>query len=382
MYRISIALAALILCLSAVAAVTEEIRPGSPGVHDTLSGAESTFERFLLLADAGDPDAQNLIGFLYFQGEGVQQNFEKAHDYFHRAAEQGDLRAQRNLGIFHSKGVREVPTSFNDAKEANFWFSVAIAGDPTSSAQKKAVAHLEDLGSVLDELIPTETNQQQLGARVYYSFCAGCHGFDGMAAYGIAPSFALGEELEKNDEELLASIVSGRGVIPAWGASLSEDLSRSALAFIREGFEAPTPALPRAYARFAPTDVASSSELELGKNLFLTFCGGCHGFNGIAYYVKSPSFVLGERMNLPAGELERSIREGKGIMPGWGSKLSDREIRSLVAFIQTLEPSYELGIESEPHEIPNLYFRFRPLGEYGKEWMGADPLGVEPNVLD
>ena len=112
----------------------------------------------------------------------------------------------------------------------------------------------------------------------------------------------------------------------------------------------------------------------------MTFCGGCHGFNGIAYYVQSPSFVLGERMNLPADELEGSIRNGKGLMPGWGSKLSDREIKSLVAFIQTLEPSYEKGIEVEPNEVPNLYFRFRPLGEYGREWLGADPIGIEADI--
>ena len=36
------------------------------------------------------------------------------------------------------------------------------------------------------------------GSEVYLTFCAGCHGFDGIAAYPPAPSFALGERLHQS----------------------------------------------------------------------------------------------------------------------------------------------------------------------------------------
>jgi mono/diheme cytochrome c family protein len=153
--------------------------------------------------------------------------------------------------------------------------------------------------------------------------------------------------------------------MPAWGGSLSEDLSRSALAFIREGLEAWN-AEPITASSLVGDSGSASEEVERGEKLFLTFCGGCHGFNGIAYYVKSPSFVLGDRMKRSTEELERSIRNGKGIMPSWGSKLSDGEIKSLVAFIQTLQPSYERGIEIKPRDVPSLYFRFPAPGREGR----------------
>lgn len=53
------------------------------------------------LADQGDADAQNMVGFMYRWGQGVEQDFEKARRWYRSAAGQGHARAQNNLGLLY-----------------------------------------------------------------------------------------------------------------------------------------------------------------------------------------------------------------------------------------------------------------------------------------
>jgi hypothetical protein len=62
-------------------------------------------------------------------------------------------------------------------------------------------------------------------------FCAGCHGLNGIAGYVGAPSFALGERMEKSDRELMGSITGGHEVMPEWGDKLPDGLLIEALRF-------------------------------------------------------------------------------------------------------------------------------------------------------
>lgn len=51
------------------------------------------------LAEAGDPDAQFNLGQAYKLGRGVQADLPQAIDWYRRAAAQGHLRAEDNLGL-------------------------------------------------------------------------------------------------------------------------------------------------------------------------------------------------------------------------------------------------------------------------------------------
>ena len=102
-----------------------------------------------------------------------------------------------------------------------------------------------------------------------------------------------------------------------------------------------------------------------GKSVFDTFCAGCHGFNGISYFVSSPSFALGERMEKTDGELFRSIAGGRGAMPGWSGKLSDAQIRSVLAHVRGLQGRVEQGISVSLDAPPPVFFLFRPSQEIG-----------------
>ena len=56
-------------------------------------------------ANHGDPNAQNLLGQLYFQGShGLPQNFELARRYFDAAAEDGNDYAATELGYMYWQG--------------------------------------------------------------------------------------------------------------------------------------------------------------------------------------------------------------------------------------------------------------------------------------
>jgi TPR repeat protein len=207
--------------------------PNSPRSTDLRLGYGqdwiSTSEKYLPLAEAGDPEFQNLIGFMLYFGEGISMNRLEAHFWFHKAADHGHRAAQRNLAIMHWLGI-DVSQDLEEAK-----FYAQLAG-------------MNDLDEIVDNL-PSKTGRgahnfhqdnsiatraTERGESTYVSFCAGCHGLNGIAAYVGSPSFALGERLEKSDAVLLDSIRNGRGVMPDWGNKFTRQRLRDVLAFLRK----------------------------------------------------------------------------------------------------------------------------------------------------
>jgi len=316
---------------------------------------KTTYEKFLAKAQAGELDAQNFIGYMRFYGEGVKQDFQQAHYWFHLAAEQGHLQAQRNLGLFHARALLRIPEQYFDAEESNLWLTKASSNTPQSDLNEdlsKLNNNIEyfDSGASLDN-----------GRKVYRSFCAGCHGLDGIASFKLSPSFAKRERLAKRDEILLESINKGLNIMPAWQDVLSEDLQKSVLFYIRTAFDAEA-IVEQDSTLLSQTNKEVSNTLALGAKTYEKFCAGCHGFSGVAYYVNSPSFALGQRMNKSNAVLLKSIRYGLNFMPGWHDKLSPQEILALVEFIRTLAAEFNVGIERELNKPTSSYYIFTPAG--------------------
>jgi len=82
------------------------------------------------------------------------------------------------------------------------------------------------------------------GADVFLKYCAGCHGFDGRAEYELAPSFSMGERLQKSDQELLQSVMQGKHSMPYWKDKLGVDEFRSAITYLRVMAERHSSGLP------------------------------------------------------------------------------------------------------------------------------------------
>ena len=64
------------------------------------------------------PAAQNLIGYLYDKGLGVEKNAEIANQWYLKAAEQGFAKAQFNLGLSYEKRYWH----FKNMVEAVKWY--------------------------------------------------------------------------------------------------------------------------------------------------------------------------------------------------------------------------------------------------------------------
>jgi TPR repeat protein len=81
-------------------------------------------------AAADKPAAQNMLGFLYQHGFGVEKDPAKAIEFYLKAANQGDVKAQANLGAMYASG-EGVP---RDLVQAYVWLTLgAPKGDPLQS---------------------------------------------------------------------------------------------------------------------------------------------------------------------------------------------------------------------------------------------------------
>ena len=55
-------------------------------------------------AEQGDAKAQYNLGVCYYNGNGVEKDYQEAVKWWRKAAEQGDAKAQYNLGVCYSNG--------------------------------------------------------------------------------------------------------------------------------------------------------------------------------------------------------------------------------------------------------------------------------------
>ena len=355
-------------------AVVLAVQPACAG-KTRNSSLLNPVDRLEPLAEAGDPDAQNMIGYLLFHGEGVERDLEAAHAWFHRAADQGHKIAQRNLGIYHS-GLFDHAGEDMDADEANLWLVISSLYHPAVAMSEQDAqaqeAFFAAFGGDADPSFPGLPD----GRRLYVQRCSGCHGFSGRGAYAGVPDIAGREDTDPGGAQTRMRRALTEGLERFAGHPLlPEAEAERIIPFLLDLRTSRLPVLGPVTAEPVGNPLPGGM-LAHGEEVFLTFCGGCHGFSGIAFYVNSPSFSLRERMSKSDDELVRSIKEGRGLMPSWENKLSESEIQALVVFIRELSERYDGRIES-PRGMgrePERYFRFRPAGEKGPEWEGADPI--------
>lgn len=64
----------------------------------------TAFERLITEAEAGNADAQYTVGYMYYEGQGVQRDEDRALDWIRRAAGNGSAPALEALGELASMG--------------------------------------------------------------------------------------------------------------------------------------------------------------------------------------------------------------------------------------------------------------------------------------
>jgi len=81
-----------------------------------------------------------------------------------------------------------------------------------------------------------QAGDPQRGRQIYLDHCSGCHGLTGLPTMAALPAFSRGEGVMKPDQELVAFIKRGRGVMPGYDGLLTDMEIRDALAYIRTLF--------------------------------------------------------------------------------------------------------------------------------------------------
>jgi TPR repeat protein len=73
--------------------------------------------------------AMTILGVLYDNGQGVAQDYNKASEWYEKAAAKGDVTAMTNLGVLYANG-RGVAQDYSKARE---WFEKGAAKGQTTA---------------------------------------------------------------------------------------------------------------------------------------------------------------------------------------------------------------------------------------------------------
>ncbi|WP_227546274.1 tetratricopeptide repeat protein [Moraxella catarrhalis] len=75
--------------------------------YDQASDYAMAVREYQKAAELGHVEAMYNLAVAYFQGDGVQQNYQKAHAWYQKAADMGHASAKYNLGsmYFYGQGV-------------------------------------------------------------------------------------------------------------------------------------------------------------------------------------------------------------------------------------------------------------------------------------
>ena len=86
----------------------------------------SQIENLKILAEQGDAKAQYNLGLMYYDGKEVAQNYEIALDLFQKSAKQGNAIAQLGVGIMYRSG-KGVPQ--NNKLASDWYLKAALQGN-------------------------------------------------------------------------------------------------------------------------------------------------------------------------------------------------------------------------------------------------------------
>jgi hypothetical protein len=98
---------------------------------------------FQRAANQGDARAQYNLGASYAEGAGVQKSVVEAAKWFQRAANQGMVFAQLNLALLYAAG-NGVP---QDNVEAFKWLELAFAGLPAGGPRSDVARAMTDVAA-------------------------------------------------------------------------------------------------------------------------------------------------------------------------------------------------------------------------------------------
>ena len=164
-------------------------------------------EDLIKKAMEGDAVAQNRLGVRYYDGKGVEQNYEEAIKWFRKSAERGNDWGQYNLAncYYNGKGVSQ------DYVEAVKWYRKSAEQGNSSAQNRLGVCYYKGNGVEQDyvEAVKWQRKSAEQG--------------NDWGQYNLANCYFDGKGVEQDDEE-------GE----KWMRKSAEQGNEDALAFLEE----------------------------------------------------------------------------------------------------------------------------------------------------
>jgi TPR repeat protein len=144
-----------------VALLVFAVPAGAQSLEERMKSAAGAYERkdfaaaiavWRPLAEAGNAEAQTLLGAMYWSGEGVTRDHREAAKWYLRAAEKGYARAQNDIGFMYGFGEGVPP---KDNVQAYKWLSLAVR-DYTAKNQGRLDQATKDLAAVRARMSPAQ----------------------------------------------------------------------------------------------------------------------------------------------------------------------------------------------------------------------------------
>ncbi len=240
-------------------------------------------------------------------------------------------------GIFSNSQVADLVTLIQNVNWSYVETRVAELGLTPPEVIEMEVSD-EMLASVA--ALPGGENLTE-GLVIYAENCAACHGANGAGTV-IAPAIDSADLRTTPEEEIVQLVNTGvpGTLMASWQNILQPEQINTVVDLIYRW-----PELLQTGIEFPEVEIMSiPSSPELiadGQQLFNIACKSCHGVNG---YGSPMAPALNNQIFLaetPDAAIYQIIAGGVPgtLMPAWGSRLSDYDIQSIVAFLRSMEPS-------------------------------------------
>jgi len=144
-----------------VALLVFAVPAGAQSLEARMKSAAGAYERkdfataiavWRPLAEAGNAEAQTLLGAMYWSGEGVARDHKEAAKWYLRAADKGYARAQNDIGFMYGFGEGVPP---KDNVQAYKWLSLAVR-NYTAKNQDRLDQATKDLAAVRARMTPAQ----------------------------------------------------------------------------------------------------------------------------------------------------------------------------------------------------------------------------------
>lgn len=146
---------------------------------------QKAVEWYRKAAEQGYADAQNRLGVRYDRGEGVEENSKIANEWFLKAAKQGHVKAQFNIGwhYYTGDGISE------DPKQAVYWFSRAAEQGYADAQFYLGLSYYQANGVERNEKLAVDW------------FLKAANQNNALAQFILGISYVTGEGIEKDQVE-------------------------------------------------------------------------------------------------------------------------------------------------------------------------------------